>query len=879
MHKPLLTSAVLYGRRSSLLLVTLWQWSMLSLQRTLQGVEQTVLFLSERPLLCLTAGLVSGSLLATALQPSLWVLGSVLIVGGLSLLWPWPLTHLQRCCRLGALGLAVTSLALCWQRTLPPNHIVHHLTPETQRITVEGTLDRPVEPRNGRQHVYLQLHRLQRQEQVWQPVRGLIRLNVQADALSLLPGDVVRVDALRLHRVRGLQNPGGFDFGAFMQRQGIYAMGGVSNASRLHVQHRPAGLHVGRTLERWRQRLAAQVRACLPEPYDTVFLAMVLGQRDNMPATLQNDFRDAGVAHLLVVSGLNVGFIAVSALYGWRQLLRTLRSRLPRAWVPGWRPTPVAALLSWPPTLLYCCMVGWDVPTTRAAVMVGSYLLALSLDRTRDTLYALLLAAALLLVPDPEALFDLSFQLSFGAVMAILLASRSLGMLPLCADDPSEGSSPLPMTLQQRMQQWGHRGWAYVLINTAAYLGTVPILVSAFRTLPTFGIIANLLLVPLAGVLVPAGVAALILLTLWPAVAPWVFAGLQVPLVWIVALTSRIADLPRATLFLASPSWLMLVSFYGLLGSLLFWPRWRWRWECAGLCALLVVLGGSWQYMATRPHQLRVTFLDVGSGDAIFVQIPGSHHLLIDGGGTYDGRFDIGAQVIAPFLRDHYVRRFDLLALTHPHPNHARGLVSVLQQFPAQHLLTNGTPLTTGYLRELLAAGSRWGTRHHTALTGPRHWHWERLQLTVLSPPATEEQHATTWQPQEENDRSLVLRLQYGTVRLLLTGDIQHTTERWLLAQNADVRADILQVPHHGSKTSTLPAFVQRVQPRDGIISLGTGNPYGHPHPRVLDTLTAQQVRVWRTDAHGAITITSDGSRYDIVPFLPYRPVSASQRL
>ena len=92
---------------------------------------------------------------------------------------------------------------------------------------------------------------------------------------------VVRVDALRLHRVRGLQNPGGFDFGAFMQRQGIYAMGGVSNPSRLHVQHRPAGFHVARTLERWRQQLAAQARACLPEPYDTVFLAMVLGQAGN----------------------------------------------------------------------------------------------------------------------------------------------------------------------------------------------------------------------------------------------------------------------------------------------------------------------------------------------------------------------------------------------------------------------------------------------------------------------------------------------------------------------------------------------------------------------------------------------------------------------
>jgi len=136
-----------------------------------------------------------------------------------------------------------------------------------------------------------------------------------------------------------------------------------------------------------------------------------------------------------------------------------------------------------------------------------------------------------------------------------------------------------------------------------------------------------------------------------------------------------------------------------------------------------------------------------------------------------------------------------------------------------------------------------------------------------LSPPDDPSRHPQ-WQPPTENDRALVLRLQYGDFRILLTGDIQHDTERWLLTQDVDLRADVLQVPHHGSKTSTSMAFVQRVQPQVGIISAGAGNPYGHPHPRVLDTLQKQQIHVFRTDLGRAITITSDGTSYRVIPFL-----------
>ena len=810
----------------------------------------------ERPLLCLAAGLLGSSAVNAVIRLPDPLLVVLLAVTGLALVPRWPWVDAQRCCRVAFLGLTLTFLHLGWQGLpLPPEHVSHKLAERPERWHVEGVVDRAVVPRGDRQFVYLRLHRLQRREQSWEAASGLIRVNVHADRLPYLPGDVIRVSRLRLHRPRTAGNPGAFDFRGLMQRRGVHAVGGVTKPDRLYLLHRADGFRLARAMERWRQNLRADVASLLPAPYDAVFLAIVLGHKGSLPAAIQDDFRASGVAHLLVVSGLHVGFIAAATLFGWRQILRTVRSRLPRAWLPGWRPTPLAAMLSLPPVLLYCSLVGWRVPTLRAALMVGSYLLALCIERRSDARYALVLAAVLIVLVDPWAFADVGFRLSFSAVAAILLATAAT-LKP----------QQTPPDVRQRVRRYL---LTYITASAAAYLGTLPILIQAFHTAPTFGVLTNLLLLPLVGLLVPAGVLSLVLLSLWPAAAPPVFDALAYPISWLISLTDAVASLPNAQFHFASPSLLMIAAYYGAVVSLVAAGRWPKRLAYAGACVLVVVLGVGWQVLETRSDRLRVTFLDVGTGDAILVQAPGNHNLLIDGGGTYDGRFDVGARVVAPVLWDRYVRRFDLVALTHPHPNHARGLVSVLRLFPTEHLLTNGTPMRHDYLRDILAAGEQWNTQHHTAPSGRREWRWGDLRLTVLSPPSVAEQARMPWNPKSENDRSLVLLLQYGEVRILLTGDIQHAAEHWLVAHRDDLRADVMQIPHHGSKTSTLPDFVRHVRPRDGIISLGAGNPYGHPHPRVLKTLTEQRVRTWRTDIHGAVTVSTDGSTYEILTHYP----------
>ncbi len=644
-----------------------------------------------------------------------------------------------------------------------------------------------------------------------------------------------------------------------MHRQGIYAVGGVSRSENIRLLKRPTQWRLDRTFAQWRQQLLEHIQHHLPSPADAVLAAIVLGHRGALTPDIEQAFRSAGLSHLLVLSGLHVGFVVLASVAILRTLCRYLRSWAPRSWLPALRPTPVAAVLGLTPLWLYCSLVGWKISTIRAAIMAGSYLLALAVSRQREPLQAVSLAAVFVLLLDPTALFTLGFQLSFVAVTAILLASRWL--------------APYAFTGWRRFLYGGG------LATCAAFIGTLPILVTAFHTIAIYSPLTNLILLPLVSLLVPAGVTILLLTSLWPASASFAFALITPLITSLTACAQYIATRAEALYDLAAPPATAIVGYYGLLMSALLMPHqgWRrpWRWALFGLCGLIIMGGMGWDYfIASRSRQLRITFLDVGTGDAIFIQTPERHHILIDGGGTYNGQFDIGARVVAPVLWQHYPGRFDLMALTHMHPNHARGLASLFRLFGAQHLLTNGSPIYPGYLQDMITLGIRRGTAIHTAQTGPRRWQWGRLTLTLLSPPSQTSPHADTWKPPTENDRSLVFRLQYGNFRMLLTGDIHRATEQWLTTHIRDLRADILHIPHHGSRTSTHAGFIQRVQPKVAIITAGAGNPYGHPHSQVLDTLAQHRVHVFRTDRHGAITITSDGTQYHIETYVDPSPSS-----
>jgi competence protein ComEC len=263
-----------------------------------------------------------------------------------------------------------------------------------------------------------------------------------------------------------------------------------------------------------------------------------------------------------------------------------------------------------------------------------------------------------------------------------------------------------------------------------------------------------------------------------------------------------------------------------------------------------------------------LTFIDVGHGDSILVEFPKGKRMLIDGGGLHEDRFDIGKNVIAPFLWEKKIRRMDILALTHPDPDHLKGLNFIASQFSIGQFWDHGFQTASEpylHLKKILEE-KQIKTLSLNGETPPQMING--VEISFLNPPARETAQRKVQNLRDMNNSSLVMKLQFKNVSVLLTGDIGKEAEEQILRRGDSLKADILKIPHHGSSSSSSPLFLERVKPTYAILSVGERNIGRLPHPEVLKRYSQLGASLFRTDRHGAITVVTDGEYIDIRPFL-----------
>lgn len=802
-----------------------------------------------RPAIPLTLSLMAGIILGQGLPgfafPALFTLLATLV---------WLVGRMQReqSARWSPLlaTLAAGYLAMVPWTSPPvgPDHLIKYL--DTGYWRIHGAVVDPPVLRFGRTRVVLDVSTLER-EDVSQAVRGRIRLTVMGET-TLAEGDRLIFPA-KIRSFRNFRNPGGFDYRRHMAFKGIHGSAWVSSEKLLRN-----GTDTRSTADRLvhaaRQRLGGMIDAAASDAYTdekAVLKALVFGDRSGIHNALRERFNRAGVGHLLAISGLHVGIVATLAFGVLRWIFAFIPFLLWRGWGRQW-----AAAATLVPVLAYGVLAGMSPSTQRAEIMVAVFLAALILGRTHDVLNTLAIAALTILALFPPALFSISFQLSFAAVLAIVYGLEKIGAV--------RSADPHPMV---RAGRWLVN---FMLVSALAIAGTTPVVLYHFNQTSLVGLAANLFLVPLMGfAAVPLGLlSALTALFSEPAAAMGFMLSIH-----ILHLASMGLDffsgLSFAAVNVVTPSLPEILLYYLIGWGVLNLRETRIApWVLSAALVVAVGDGLYWSYQRFWHGDLKVTAIDVGQGGSTLMELPGGGVLLYDGGGFSDNRvFDMGRRVVAPVLWRRKIATVDILVLSHPNADHLNGLIYISENFNVAELWTNGDANTTMGYEMLMAACREKGilVRRMDAATGETIV--GPVTLAVLHPAADFLSPPGGMDQGDRNNGSLVVKATFGETAFLLTGDIQARAENQLVRRaGRDLASTVLFAPHHGSRTSSSPGLVAAVRPAVVVISAGAGNRFGFPHAEVTDRYRAAGSRILCTGTHGAVAMHSDGKTVHVQP-------------
>jgi competence protein ComEC len=734
-----------------------------------------------------------------------------------------------------------------------------------------------------------------------------------AAAMSVLPalrcGDVVEAP-MRLKLAERYRDPGAWQYADYLLAQGIGAHASV-RASKITLGN---GLDAnlttrtdqamqlqckiysaqswasGRVLEYVRSKANRRLPKVLRlSPDDAGMLnAMLFGDRAGLNKAQRVGFERTGSFHLFVVSGMHVGLLA--GLVFWLARRLKLRDRL-------------ATLLTIALTFGYALLTGFGAPVQRALFMTAVFLLARLLSRDRNVLNALGAAALAVLVWSPAALFEASFQMTFLAIIAIGGIAIPFGersFLPYARAaahlwDKWEDSGLPPQVAQFRLmlRLWSEtiadvagdrvRGlpslfvrwslWALELALIGAVAEMVMVLPMSvyFHRATMFAVPTNMLSVPLVAVLAPVAVVTFCASLISPWVAMLPGAATALLLHGVIGVIGRVSTVHSADLRVPAPVWwvaMLAVAAWAFCCWAVRRSR-RWAWSAAAIlpCVALIVLLP--ERAVVSPGIMEITAIDVGQGDSIFIAGPDGATMLVDAGGPVGGvteaaeatsRFDVGEEVVSPYLWSRRLRRLDVLVLSHAHSDHMGGMPAVMRNFRPQELWVSIDPNSAAY-RALLSEAKEFGVRVRHFYAGD-HLAWGGTQITMMAPEAGYKN------PHEPvNNDSLVMRMQYGRSSVLLEGDAEAPSEREMLAHGRVAAVTLLKVGHHGSRTSTTQAFLDAAAPKDAVMSVGKGNTFGHPRYEVIARIGEARVKLYRTDEFGLTTfqLRPDGEIQEFV--------------
>ncbi len=732
------------------------------------------------------------------------------------------------------------------------------------------------------------------------PCSGRILLNILGHH-PLHYGDFIRFHT-RLNSPHNFRNPGGFDYETYLHLQGILVRGFVKDTTGFVVLRRAGGNPLWLRLEQFRNRLRNAITEKAPGPEGKIIQAMILGDQKEIPIEIMDKFNRTGTTHIIAISGFNVGIVAFFSLllarFGLRADYIILRWDIARI------STFVAILV----VILYTFVAGAGISVLRASIMVIVFLIAIVVNRERDLYNTLSLAAFLILIFSPGSLFDISFQLSFvAAASLIFFMPKWIALLP-------------PLTIHRNNQlskEWIRyqclkavkASMIFFLASLSATLGTIPLILFYFNRLSLVTLIANVLSVPILGILaIPVSMVIILAVPISSAISDCFITISEILVRVSLFVIDRLAAFPWSSIYLPTPTLFEIVGFYSFLiwGGLLmerYTAMSSFR-EAVKSSVLFIafpifliifitvdVIHDHVQHC--QKGHLVLTAVDVGQGSSTLIRFPGGRTMLVDGGGFLDDTFDVGKTVLAPYLWHERIAKIDTVVLTHPHPDHLQGLLFIMENFHVREVWINGDASQTESYIAFCRIIDHKNMFLRTLSGDSREENIQGVRLKILNPQMNHDITGTYFSrsigihgvdrqsdlkpipgkmtrshnSDATNDRSMVIKISYGEKRFLLTADISSSVEDRLIHSEDNLESDVIFVPHHGSIHSSSVSFIQKVKPKIAIISCGVGNLFSNPHPEILSRYETVKANIYRTDRDGAISLVTDGHGITISAF------------
>ncbi|NLZ53171.1 MAG: DNA internalization-related competence protein ComEC/Rec2 [Thermoanaerobacteraceae bacterium] len=622
-------------------------------------------------------------------------------------------------------------------------------------------------------------------------------------------GDVIKFSG-KLKLPQGQRNPNGFDYKSYLLQKGISTIMFSREIAMIGKNRTNPFMAAAFYL---RERLITFYETHLSSNLSSLIVGITLGIKDNIPGETMKAVKNSGVAHALAVSGLHTGVI-----YGALELV------FYRIGISRKLSFVIESII----IIFYSFMAGLSPSVVRAAIMIMVFMLSKIVGRENDSLNSLCFSAVILLLINPLTLFSVSFQLSYAAVIGIILFYAPLKRL----------LAPLPKYLNES-----------TAAMVSAQLVAGPVLAYHFYSISLVGFIANLLVVPLVSLILISGlISGIIGFAFEPLGALFVKCpGFLLDIVERIVLIS--SSLPFATIIVpAMPifsTFLYFISLALIFDLIPFTDKYHLKYKKAYAIVLMLIaiLPAIWPF-----GTFEVTFIDVGQGDSILIQTKDKKFILIDGGGTpaySNSDFDTGEDIILPILYSKGIKQIDLVVFTHFDDDHAKGLLSILKSMKVKNIIY-GLSEDCDVYREMLEIAKQ--KRIKTIQVS-------RGDSFIVDNAAFEVLHPVKDAPYSSgNNNSVVLKMSYNSVSFLFTGDLEYEGEQSLISSRSDIKAHVLKIGHHGSLTSTSREFLSKVNPMYGVITVGADNKFGHPSPQVINLLKESGITVFRTDINGAIS-------------------------